>query len=92
LQAPLATVVVFGLAVPTLITLVLIPVVYTLALNIMGNTVILDHGLNLFSAYSHLDELLVQEGDWVEKGDIIGKVGSTGFSTGPHVHWTISIG
>lgn len=60
-------------------------------LNVSGNTIIIDHGLKAFSAYSHLDEILVKEGQSVKKGDIIGKVGSTGFSTGPHVHWTITI-
>ncbi|MEW5920090.1 MAG: M23 family metallopeptidase [Bacillota bacterium] len=68
--------------------------VVTLAMHlyVTGNTVIIDHGLNLFSAYSHMDRLLVTEGETVEKGTIIGEVGSTGFSTGPHLHWTISIG
>lgn len=60
-------------------------------LNVTGNTIIIDHGLKLFSAYSHLDEILVKEGQAVKKGDTIGKVGSTGFSTGPHVHWTVTI-
>ncbi|MBS3977908.1 MAG: M23 family metallopeptidase [Syntrophomonadaceae bacterium] len=62
------------------------------SLNVVGKTVIIDHGLNLYSAYSHLNRLLVEEGALVEKGDIIGEVGSTGFSTGPHLHWTISVG
>lgn len=60
-------------------------------LNVTGNTIIIDHGLKLFSAYSHLEEILVKEGQSVKKGDVIGKVGSTGFSTGPHVHWTVTI-
>lgn len=60
-------------------------------LYVTGNTVIIDHGLGLYSSYSHLDKLYVQEGDTVKKGDILGEVGSTGFSTGPHLHWTISI-
>jgi murein DD-endopeptidase MepM/ murein hydrolase activator NlpD len=57
-----------------------------------GNTVIIDHGLNLFSNHYHLDKIFVKEGDTVKKGDVIGTVGSTGFSTGPHLHWTITIG
>ena len=61
-------------------------------LNVTGNTIIIDHGMNFFSAYCHLDILLVKDGDTVKKGDIIGEVGSTGFSTGPHLHWTISSG
>ncbi len=57
-----------------------------------GNTVIIDHGLNLFSCYYHLEKILVSEGNMVERGQVIGTVGSTGFSTGPHLHWTMSIG
>lgn len=59
---------------------------------ITGNTIIIDHGANLYSSYCHLDKLIVSEGDVVKKGDIIGEVGSTGFSTGAHLHWSISIG
>ncbi len=61
-------------------------------LKVTGNTVIIDHGFNIYSAYAHLDKLLVKEGDQVKKGDIIGEVGSTGFSTGPHLHWTTTVG
>lgn len=57
-----------------------------------GNTIIINHGLNVFSAYAHLDELNVKEGDIVKKGQFIGKSGNTGFTTGPHLHFTISIG
>ena len=56
-----------------------------------GNTVIIDHGMELFSSYLHMSELDVTKGDFVEKGDLIGKVGSTGFSTGPHLHWSITL-
>lgn len=56
-----------------------------------GNTIVIDHGLGLFSSYYHLDSILVKEGETVEKGDVIGTVGSTGFSTGPHLHYAISI-
>jgi murein DD-endopeptidase MepM/ murein hydrolase activator NlpD len=61
-------------------------------LNVSGNTIIIDHGLNVFSAYSHLDEILVERGDVVKKGRVIGRAGSTGFSTGSHLHWTVSVG
>jgi murein DD-endopeptidase MepM/ murein hydrolase activator NlpD len=61
-------------------------------LYVPGNTVVIDHGLNLFSTYHHLNTILVQEGDFIEKGAPIGTVGSTGFSTGPHLHWTMTIG
>lgn len=56
-------------------------------LYLTGLTVYLDHGMELFSQYAHLSELLVKDGDTVAKGDVIGLVGSTGFSTGPHLHF-----
>ncbi|MCF8259862.1 MAG: M23 family metallopeptidase [Melioribacteraceae bacterium] len=54
-----------------------------------GNFILLDHGQGLESFYLHLDEMLVDDGDYVKKGDLIGKMGSTGRSTGPHLHWGI---
>lgn len=64
----------------------------SMPLKVTGNTVIIDHGCNVYSSYAHLDKLLTAVGDEVKKGDIIGEVGSTGFSTGPHLHWTTTIG
>ena len=64
----------------------------SMPLIVTGNTVIIDHGCNIYSSYAHLDKLLVEEGAEVKKGDIIGEVGSTGFSTGPHLHWSVTIG
>lgn len=55
---------------------------------LIGNAVYLDHGLGLFSQYAHMSELKVETGDTVKRGDVIGLVGSTGFSTGPHLHFT----
>lgn len=55
-----------------------------------GNTIIIDHGEGIFSVYEHLDSMMVSEGDMVRAGDLIGAVGSTGFSTGPHLHFMIS--
>ena len=57
-----------------------------------GNTIIIDHGMNIFSAYAHMSELSVKSGDIVKKGQLLGKSGNTGFTTGPHLHFTISIG
>jgi murein DD-endopeptidase MepM/ murein hydrolase activator NlpD len=56
-----------------------------------GKSVILDHGCGLYSMYFHLSEVLVKGGDRVSKGAILGRVGSTGRSTGPHLHWGIKM-
>lgn len=60
-------------------------------LNVTGNTVFIDHGCQLFSIYYHLNRIVVHAGQVVEAGDLIGEVGSTGFSTGPHLHWAIQL-
>ena len=56
-----------------------------------GNTVVIDHGMGLFTSYYHLDNLNVEQGKKVKKGEKIGTVGTTGFSTGPHLHYAVSI-
>ena len=56
-----------------------------------GKTVIVDHGLGVFSSYGHMSKLLVKRGEVVKKGAAIGLCGSTGRSTGPHLHWSIKI-
>ena len=43
----------------------------------------------MLSSYSHLSEILVKKGDLLNQSDLIGKVGSTGRVTGPHLHWTV---
>lgn len=63
-------------------------VVLAESLYLTGNSIYIDHGMGLFSQYAHLSELRVKAGDRVKKGDIIGLVGTTGFSTGPHLHFT----
>lgn len=55
-----------------------------------GNTIVIDHGEGLFSVYEHLDSLAVKEGDMVAQSQYIAEVGSTGFSTGPHLHFMMS--
>lgn len=56
-----------------------------------GKGIFLDHGLGLYSMYFHLSEVLVKAGDLVKAGQLIGKVGSTGRVTGPHLHWGAKI-
>ncbi len=56
-----------------------------------GNLVVIDHGTGVFSIYAHLSKFHVKEGDFVRKGQIIGRVGSTGRSTGPHLHFGIKV-
>lgn len=52
-----------------------------------GNLVVVDHGQYLTSLYAHLDSMAVHAGQQVKQGDLLGKVGTTGRSTGPHLHW-----
>lgn len=56
-----------------------------------GKTVIVEHGQGVFTMYCHLDSINVHQGDSVEQADIIGSVGSTGRSTGPHLHFGVRI-
>ena len=56
-----------------------------------GNTVIVDHGLGVFSYFAHLSEMTVAEGESVTAGVVIGAVGATGRVTGPHLHWTVRV-
>jgi len=55
-----------------------------------GGTIIIDHGYGLNSTYSHLLDMQVKVGDIVPRGQVIGSVGSTGRSTGPHLDWRIN--
>ena len=54
-----------------------------------GNAVIIDHGNGMTTLYAHCSELYVKDGDVVERGQPISAVGSTGFSTGPHLHFEL---
>ena len=56
-----------------------------------GNTVILDHGLGVFTLYGHLNKILVKKGDLVNRRQILGEAGKTGRVTGPHLHWGVKV-
>ena len=57
-----------------------------------GNTLILDHGMCVFSTFLHMDTITVEVGETVKQGEQIGTIGSTGRSTGPHLDWRINLG
>jgi len=64
-------------------------VVFAGPLDVRGNAVILDHGNGVYSGYWHQSEMAVSVGDFLSPGQLIGIIGSTGRSTGPHLHWEI---
>jgi len=59
--------------------------------NVHGNTIGIDHGQGVLSIFLHLNTINVQEGEMVKAGQQIGTVGSTGASTGPHLHWGLYV-
>jgi murein DD-endopeptidase MepM/ murein hydrolase activator NlpD len=66
-------------------------VVLAESLYFSGNTVVLDHGLGLYTLYAHFESTSVQPGDLVDTGALLGKVGATGRVTGPHLHWGATV-
>jgi poly-gamma-glutamate capsule biosynthesis protein CapA/YwtB (metallophosphatase superfamily) len=56
-----------------------------------GNTVVIDHGVGIFSLYLHLDEFKVSLGQKVKKDDVVGLSGNTGYSIGPHLHFSVKV-
>src|SRR5690625_7091672 len=55
-----------------------------------GGTLIIDHGHGLSSSFIHLHKILVEEGDYVEQGQVVAEVGATGRATGPHLDWRMN--
>jgi murein DD-endopeptidase MepM/ murein hydrolase activator NlpD len=60
-------------------------------ITVLGNAVGLDHGQGVETIYMHMSKLAVQPGASVKQGDVIGYVGTTGRSSGPHLHWTVYV-
>src|SRR5690606_42048472 len=58
---------------------------------IKGGWIMIDHGFGVSSVYFHLSKIDVEVGQRVQRGDLIGEVGSTGLSTGPHLHWEMRV-
>ena len=67
-------------------------VVFAGPIGIYGETVVIDHGIGLFSTYSHLSSIQVQQGQMVTRGDIIGATGATGLAGGDHLHYGMLVG
>jgi murein DD-endopeptidase MepM/ murein hydrolase activator NlpD len=67
-------------------------VVFAGPLTVRGNATMIDHGWGVYSAYMHQSEILVNAGDHVEKGQLIGRVGNTGRVEGAHLHFEILVG
>jgi len=67
-------------------------VVFVDELPIRGRSVVLDHGGGVFTAYHHLSRTAASLGGTVATGDVLGFVGATGLSTGPHLHWELIVG
>ncbi|HZA13482.1 MAG TPA: M23 family metallopeptidase [Myxococcaceae bacterium] len=57
-----------------------------------GRTVVIHHGLNLYTVYFHLSRFDVRQGQSVKRGQLLGRVGQTGRVTGPHLHWGVKVG
>ncbi len=67
-------------------------VVFAGPLTVRGNATVIDHGWGVYSAYLHQSEILVQVGERVETGQVIGRVGNSGRVEGPHLHWEVWVG
>ena len=54
-----------------------------------GKFIMVNHGNNLISMFLHLDDIAIKKDDEIIKGQFIGTIGTTGLSTGPHLHWSV---
>ena len=66
-------------------------VVFSDELELRGGVILIDHGLGVMTGYYHLSERIAQLGDTVTAGQLIGRVGTTGLSSGPHLHWDVRV-
>ena len=66
-------------------------IVFNAVLELRGLVVIIDHGLGVMTAYFHLSDSFVEVGEQVTTGQLIASGGSTGLSSGPHLHWDLRI-
>lgn len=66
-------------------------VVISQPMAVHGNTILIDHGQGIISVYNHLQESYVKTGDWINKGQLIGRIGMSGLVTGPHLHFGLSV-
>ena len=60
--------------------------------NAYGNCVVINHGNSITTRYAHMDNFVVKEGQEVNRGEVIGAIGNTGRSTGPHLHYEVRVG
>jgi murein DD-endopeptidase MepM/ murein hydrolase activator NlpD len=65
--------------------------IFSDTLQIRGNTLIIDHGLGVMTGYYHLSEVLVEVGETVSAGQMVARAGSSGLSSGPHLHWDLRV-
>jgi murein DD-endopeptidase MepM/ murein hydrolase activator NlpD len=66
-------------------------VIFTGVMSGYGNVVIIDHGGGFSTLYAHQSRIASSQGQHVDQGEVIGYVGSTGASTGPHLHWEVRV-
>jgi murein DD-endopeptidase MepM/ murein hydrolase activator NlpD len=64
-------------------------VIFTGPLDIKGNFTLIDHGWGVYTAYAHQSEVFIEQGQFVESGQLIGQIGNTGRSVGPHLHFEV---